>query len=293
MIEEEFLDERKKKEDKKKEAQKELADKQKRVRYTEELIQKYEVSITQKLELASELKKFYASEGIKKLLQSVCDALQIMQVHDLELCESTRLMINLTFACYMPEMQEEVIRKAKAKQLQPRRQRGRKTKEIENLLVGEPKDAEQHRVSIEPVLPEEDVQKAQKQQAATLASGKKASTVGSKGRTTSLFRATSDDISTRLQDFNIVCQNMKPTLNRIIKQIYGSQEERKQQNEAEAVARDLDSVVEYIKYMPSLMDFENKRSYFKKELRGIKRRSNAQEMNIRVNRSQIFRDTFG
>ena len=33
------------------------------------------------------------------LLQSVGDALQIMQVHELELCESSRLMINLTFAC--------------------------------------------------------------------------------------------------------------------------------------------------------------------------------------------------
>ena len=55
----------------------------------------------------------------------------------------------------MPEMQEEVIRKAKAKQLQPRRPLGRKRREIENLLIGEPKDAEQHRVSIEPVRSEE------------------------------------------------------------------------------------------------------------------------------------------
>jgi len=66
---------------------------------------------------------------------------------------------------------------------------------------------------------------------------------------------------------------MKPTLNRIIKQIYGTQEDRRQQSDAEAVARDLDTVIDYIKYMPSLMDFENKRSYFKKELKSIKRQA--------------------
>ena len=97
---------------------------------------------------------------MKKLLQAVSDALQIMQVHELEVCESTRLMINLTFACYMPEMQEEVIRKARAKHLKPRRPRGKKRQEIENILVGDAKDTEQHRVSIEPVRSEEEEQKA-------------------------------------------------------------------------------------------------------------------------------------
>lgn len=39
-----------------------------------------------------------------------------MQQYELELDEASRLMMNLTFSCYMPEMQEEVIRSKKAKQ---------------------------------------------------------------------------------------------------------------------------------------------------------------------------------
>jgi hypothetical protein len=37
--------------------------------------------------------------------------------------------------------------------------------------------------------------------------------------------------------------------------------------------------------MPSLMDFENKRSYFKKELKSLKRRAQAPELNIQVSRA--------
>ena len=44
--------------------------------------------------------------------------------------------------------------------------------------------------------------------------------------------------------------------------------------------------------MPNLLDFENKRIYFKKELKKIKRNANARSLILNIRRNEIFMDAY-
>lgn len=49
---------------------------------------------------------------------------------------------------------------------------------------------------------------------------------------------------------------------------------------------------EYIKFMPNLLDFENKRTYFKKEIKKIRRSSLARDLTLSIRRNEIFMDAY-
>lgn len=52
------------------------------------------------------------------------------------------------------------------------------------------------------------------------------------------------------------------------------------------------TISEYIKFMPNLLDFENKRIYFKKELKKMKRTVNARPLVLMIRRKEIFMDAY-
>ena len=93
--------------------------------------------------------------------------------------------------------------------------------------------------------------------------------------------------STRLVKFSNFCQNFKPILNKIVKKMYSARS-----GEKEALAREMVTVHEYIKFMPSVMDFENKRLYFKKEVKKMRRAAYSRTLTLNIRRSEIFMDAY-
>lgn len=80
--------------------------------------------------------------------------------------------------------------------------------------------------------------------------------------------------SDRLYEFNNFCLVNKSILNKIVKNIYnasGSNAQELQENHQ----RELSTVSEYIRFMPNLLDFDNKRMYFKKEVKKLRKQANA------------------
>lgn len=49
---------------------------------------------------------------------------------------------------------------------------------------------------------------------------------------------------------------------------------------------------EYIKFMPNLLDFDNKRMYFKKEIKKLRRGSLARDITLSIRRKEIFMDAY-
>lgn len=200
------------------------------------------------------LKKFYGGSVIGKLTDTIEESLTIIQGQDMDACESTRQMLNLAFTCYMPEMQEEVIRKAKMKKRSaPKDGQMSRREQLERVLSGQavPKDgedkkaADRGRVQIEPVMAEEDEHKAVKEaQELAEAAGraptalKKNSSVmgtplrkrkaagGGAARDAFLFKNTEESASVRLRDFSAFCWRFKPMLNKLVRQVYGHAENR-------------------------------------------------------------------
>lgn len=76
--------------------------------------------------------------------------------------------------------------------------------------------------------------------------------------------------SDRLFDFNNFCLVNKAILNKIVKNIYNASGNSAQE-QLENHQRELSTVSDYIKYMPNLLDFDNKRMYFKKEIKKLRR----------------------
>jgi hypothetical protein len=66
-------------------------------------------------------------------------------------------------------------------------------------------------------------------------------------------------------------------LNKLVKSIYGGNP-RDRDRDRESKSKDIATVSEYIKFMPKLLDFENKRIYFKKEIKKMKRSINARPL---------------
>lgn len=193
------------------------------------------MAIKQKQELTEELKNFYKSEAIKDLISSIEDSLVIIQSQDMELDEATRQLVNLSFTCYLPEMQEEIIRKAKAKASKAPAHESRRA-QIERILSGQrepPKEAVNHQISIEPVrLEEEELRLQLEAQKSTVDSKKlsavKTSQIKAKQSlgNTMIFKGYEEGASLRLVEFNNFCLRFKPLLNRIVKQIYGAEVSR-------------------------------------------------------------------
>ena len=44
--------------------------------------------------------------------------------------------------------------------------------------------------------------------------------------------------------------------------------------------------------MPNLLDFENKRQYFKKEIKKLRKLSNSRQLHLSIRRKEIFMDSF-
>lgn len=53
----------------------------------------------------------------------------------------------------------------------------------------------------------------------------------------------------------------------------------------------MSTIIEYIKFMPNLLDFDNKRAYFKKEIKKM-RKSYHRDLTLYIRRSQIFTDSY-
>ena len=105
-----------------------------------------------------------------------------------------------------------------------------------------------------------------------------------------IFRDVSD-ASTRLFQFNNFCLQNQQILNKLVKNIYGGSQNQRERDR-DSKSKDIATVSEYIKFMPNLLDFENKRIYFKKELKKIKRNANARSLVLNIRRSEIFMDAY-
>lgn len=119
---------------------------------------------------------------------------------------------------------------------------------------------------------------------------RKRTTAGGAARDGFLFKNAEENASPRLRDFSAFCWRFKTTLNSLVRQMYGNAENR-QPGQAEALAKDLETVCEYIKYMPAILDFDNKRIYLRKELKRLKRHAQT-NIKLQLRRDQIFPDTF-
>lgn len=76
-------------------------------------------------------------------------------------------------------------------------------------------------------------------------------------------------------------------MNKLVKSIFNAGARDK-----ENYAKDIGTVSEYIKFMPNLLDFDNKRMYFKKEIKKLRRGSFARDLTLSIRRSEIFMDAY-
>jgi hypothetical protein len=86
----------------------------------------------------------------------------------------------------------------------------------------------------------------------------------------------------RLQEFNKFCFGCKAILNKHFKSIMSS---RESQN-ANSIVKD------FIKSMPHVLDFENKRALFKREIKKLKKQSGVRNLTLYIRRSEIFMDAY-
>jgi hypothetical protein len=56
--------------------------------------------------------------------------------------------------------------------------------------------------------------------------------------------------------------------------------------------KDMSTMIEYIKFMPNLLDFDNKRAFFKKEIKKMKRSVYGRDLTLYIRRNQIFTDSY-
>mmetsp|Transcript_38990 Transcript_38990/g.59287 ORF Transcript_38990/g.59287 Transcript_38990/m.59287 type:complete len:159 (+) Transcript_38990:3474-3950(+) len=93
--------------------------------------------------------------------------------------------------------------------------------------------------------------------------------------------------SHRLILFNNFCSTFKPILNKLVKKIYNSRS-----SEKESLSREMAPVTEYIKYMPTLLDFDNKRLFFKKEIKKMRKTGYHRTLTLNIRRNEIFMDAY-
>lgn len=66
-------------------------------------------------EFSHEVKKFFANEDISMLVQQISRVLCIVQNTEMDIDECAKTLLNCAFDCFIPEMQEEVVRAQKQK----------------------------------------------------------------------------------------------------------------------------------------------------------------------------------
>lgn len=93
---------------------------------------------------------------------------------------------------------------------------------------------------------------------------------------TSVFR-NAFYMTLRTEDFSRFCMANKRLINKMIKQ------------RPSMFVKELEQM---IKYMPNLLDFENKRTYFKKELAKLKRNQYHDQIQLFIRRDDIFMDAY-
>jgi len=245
--------------------------------------------------------------------------LAILQQTGADLVDAAKTMVNCVFDCFMPEVQEEVVRVIKerdSKMAAAARRAGRSEKESD---AKDPEDSKY--VSMEPIkkiVSEADNQdpvqaKIQAEiEGSNLLDNQIAALTPVKGN--SLFRQPSldpflaramstdvkgskrgkslifrdvEDASARLFQFNLFCLQNKVILNKLVKNVLSASARDK-----ESSVKDIITVSEYIKFMPNLLDFENKRMYFKKEIKKLRRGGYARDLRLSIRRKEIFMDAY-
>ena len=92
------------------------------------------------------------------------------------------------------------------------------------------------------------------------------------------FRNT-DTISDRLTQLSVFCLNNKKTLNKLF-------------SNYKSLFKAYDfKLRNYVKFMPNLLDFENKRSFFRSEMERL-RHGHRGRINLRINRNNIFQQAY-
>lgn len=96
-----------------------------------------------------------------------------------------------------------------------------------------------------------------------------------------------EEASEGLYKFNVFCLQNKPLLNKLVKGVYTASAKDK-----ESAAKDIATITEFVRFMPNLLDFENKRMYFKKEIKKLRRGSLARNLTLYIRRGEIFMDAY-
>lgn len=84
-------------------------------------------------------------------------------------------------------------------------------------------------------------------------------------------------MTNRVEELSHFCMMNKRIINKMIK------------TRSHLFANELEGL---IKHMPNILDFDNKRVYFKKELAKLKRNSFQGQVQLFIRRDDIFNDTF-
>ena len=105
-------------------------------------------------------------------------------------------------------------------------------------------------------------------------------------RKTTIFRDV-EEPSEGLYTLNRFCLQNKALLNKLVKAVYVAGAKDK-----EAASKDITTITEFIRFMPNLLDFENKRMYFKKEIKKLRKQANARGLPLYIRRNNIFMDAF-
>lgn len=102
-------------------------------------------AIAQKEEFLKDIRGFFGSEQISLLVQQIGKVLALIQHSNMEQVEQVKNIVNCVFDCFMPEMQDEVVRVAKSKESKLHKQ-GKS-----EASLSEGPDAESKYVSMEPI----------------------------------------------------------------------------------------------------------------------------------------------
>lgn len=230
----------------------------------------------QKEGFLADINQFFKNNGSIRLLVEQCNQLlATIQTINVDMISECKPIINCVFECFIPEMQEEVITAAKDRA----KNAGKLSKE---------ENADSKYVQMEPIAkaqPEAEME-------LDLAKGKQLSeplnsSAPKKSKKQNLIFRDIDEASERLVQFSVFCVHNKTMLNKLVRNIFNASS-----RERESSQQDIGTVAEFIKFMPNLLDFENKRMYFKKEIKKIRRSSYSRDLTLYIRRSEIFMDAY-
>lgn len=211
-----------------------------------------------------DIQLFFGHEGITLFVTQCNQLLSTLTLNNIDMFDVSKNLVNYVFDCFMPEMQEEVVRRKQKSSHEKDSNKDEQTGEISKY------------VQMESLLPLAIKPQENENKSSLVLSGPQSSVPGSKQGKSLVFRDI-DEASDRLAMFNSFCVQHKAFLNKLVKHIFSSKEKDS--------SKDSGTVAEYIRYMPNLLDFENKRMYFKKELKRIKRASYSRDITLYIRRN--------